>query len=136
MWCGARPLMKDAHGLWRPRGRPNVELAPGIGASVEMRHGLRRVRVLDSLKDAMTVYGNSGGERGDQMWVGREALKTLATKGPRSMEEIEEYLSNAATSNGFGWLGEWQGGPLEWVLDKKRTSSTSFCQVDKWMNGQ
>jgi len=50
-------------------------------------------------------------------WDGpRVALKTLATKGPRSMEEIEEYLSNAATSNGFGWLGEWQGGPSEWVL--------------------
>ena len=53
-----------------------------------MRHELRWVRVLDSLKDAMTVCGNSGGERGDQMWVGREALKTLATKGPRSEEDL------------------------------------------------
>ena len=58
--------------------------------------------MLDSLKDAMSVYGNSGGERGEQMWVGREALKMLATKGPRSEEDIEEYLSNAATSNEFG----------------------------------
>jgi len=54
-----------------------------------MRYELRRVRVLDSLKDAMTVYGNSGGERGDQMRAGREALKMLATKGPRSKEDIE-----------------------------------------------
>jgi len=53
-----------------------------------MRHELRRVRVLDSLKDAMTVYGGLGGERGDQMWVGREASKMLATKGPRSEEDI------------------------------------------------
>jgi len=67
-----------------------------------MRHELRRVRVMDSLKDAMTVCDNSGGERGDQMWVGREALKMLATKRPRSKEDIEEYSSNAATSNQFG----------------------------------
>jgi len=67
-----------------------------------MRYELRRVRVLSSLKDAMTVYGNSGGERGDQMRAGREALKTLATKEPCSKEDIEEYLSNAATSNEFG----------------------------------
>jgi len=67
-----------------------------------MRHELRRVRVLDSLKDAMTVYGGSGEERENQMWVVQEALKTLATKGPRSKEDIEEYLSKAATSNEFG----------------------------------
>jgi len=60
----------------------------------------------------MTVYGSLGGERGDQMWVGREALKALATTGPRSEEDIEEYLSNAATSNEFGWLGDWQGGAI------------------------
>jgi len=77
-----------------------------------MRHELRRVRVMDSLKDAMTVCSGSGAERGDQMWVGREALKMLATKGPRSKEDLQEYLSKAATSNEFSWLGEWQGGAI------------------------
>jgi len=78
----------------------------------------------------MTVYGGSRGERGDQMWMGRAAggLEDVGDQGTRSMEEIEEYLSNAATSNGFGWLGEWQGGTSEWVPEKERRSSTSFYQ--------
>jgi len=44
-------------------GAARMELVPGTGAGVEMRHWLSWVRVFDSLKDMMAVYRGLGREK-------------------------------------------------------------------------